>query len=84
MSFINDDDEVSTFIKEDIDPEIADNQKLIENFQQSEVFMGARNDVVMQGHCEKQGMMVGLQFYFLQIGNYEVEQCLMMVSILKH
>ena len=37
MSFINDDDEVSTFIKEDIDPEIADNQKLIENFQQSEL-----------------------------------------------
>ena len=37
MPFINDDDEVSTFIKEDIDPEIADNQKLIENFQQSEL-----------------------------------------------
>jgi len=30
-------DEVSTFIKEDIDPEIADNQKLIDNFQQSEL-----------------------------------------------
>ena len=38
MPFINDDDEVSTFIKEDIDPEIADNQKLIDNFQQSELF----------------------------------------------
>ena len=38
MSSINDDDEVSTFIKEDIDPELADNQKLIDNIQQNELF----------------------------------------------
>ncbi|MEC7713235.1 MAG: hypothetical protein VYE32_04430 [Candidatus Thermoplasmatota archaeon] len=38
MSLINDDDEVSNFIKEDIDPEIADNQKLIDNIQQNELF----------------------------------------------
>ena len=30
MPFINDDDEVSNYIKEDIDPELADNQKLID------------------------------------------------------
>ena len=38
MPFINDDDEVSNYIKEDIDPELADNQKLIDKIQQNELF----------------------------------------------
>ena len=38
MPFINDDDEVSDYIKEDIDPELADNQKLIDKIQQNELF----------------------------------------------
>ena len=38
MSFINDDDEVSNYIEEDIDPELADNQKLIDKIQQNEFF----------------------------------------------
>ena len=38
MPFINDDDEVSNYIEEDIDPELADNQKLIDKIQQNEFF----------------------------------------------